>query len=362
MAVSTEQKVGLFFLVSLLVLGIMIELVEDWRPFEKQYPYRAFFKSAVGLKEGDPVRVAGVDAGKVRKIGIEDSRVRIDFYVNAADVVRDDSLAEIRQTNLLGGVFLGLDFGTPGRPLIPVDGEVRTREGTNVDQLISNIDRNQERVFRPLGELVEDSHKPLAEAIRRLERIVTKIDEGQGTVGQLVNNPDLYDQVTDLSTHLNTLLAKLENGEGTMGRLLSDPTLYDNLNRSASNLSEISEQVKAGKGTLGKLVNEEKFYDEATGTLANVRTITDKVNRGEGTLGKLVNEDELYRDVREGVGRINSITTKIDEGQGTIGRLVNEDDLYRDAKTTLHKVEKTVDGMSDTGPLSALGVVLGTLF
>jgi phospholipid/cholesterol/gamma-HCH transport system substrate-binding protein len=45
-----------------------------------------------------------------------------------------------------------------------------------------------------------------------------------------------------------------------------------------------------------------------------------------------------------------------------LGRLVNEDDLYRDAKTTLHKVEKAVDGISDTGPLSALGVVLGTLF
>jgi phospholipid/cholesterol/gamma-HCH transport system substrate-binding protein len=62
------------------------------------------------------------------------------------------------------------------------------------------------------------------------------------------------------------------------------------------------------------------------------------------------------------MARVNSIATKIDEGQGTLGKLVNEDDIYRDAKTTLHKVEKSVDGISDTGPLSALGVVLGTLF
>jgi len=362
MAVSTEQKVGLFFLVSLLVLGIMIELVEDWRPFEKQNDYRAYFRSAVGLREGDPVRVAGVDAGKIRKIGIEDSRVRIDFYVNDANMIREDSLAQIRQTNLLGGVFLGLDFGSADRPAIPVGGEVRTQEGTNVEQLISNIDRNQDRVLRPLGDLVEDSREPLTEAIRRLERIATKIDEGQGTIGLLVNDPGLYDQVTTLSSRLDTLLARLEKGEGTMGKLLSDPSLYDNLNRTANNFSQISEQVKTGKGTLGKLVNDEKLYDEATGALANVRTIADKVNRGEGTLGKLVNEDELYRDVQAGVGRINSIAKKIDEGEGTIGRLVNEDDIYRDTKTTLHKVEKTVDGMSDTGPLSALGVVLGTLF
>lgn len=362
MAVSTEQKVGLFFLVSMLVLGVMIELVEDWRPFEKQYDYRAYFRSAVGLKQGDPVRVAGVDAGKVRRIGLEGNRVRVDFYVNDAAVVREDSLAEIRQTNLLGGVFLGLDFGTAERPPIAAGGEVRTREGTNIDQLISNIDRNQDRVLRPLGDLVEESREPLADAIRRLENITVKIDEGQGTIGLLVNDPGLYDQVTQLSSRLNSLLVRLEKGEGTLGRLLSDPSLYDNLNSTAQNFSQISEQVKAGKGTLGKLVTDDKLYDEASGALANVRTITDKVNRGEGTLGKLVNEDELYDDVREGMGRFASVAKKIDEGQGTLGRLVNEDDLYRDAKTTLHKVEKTVDGMSDTGPLSALGVVLGTLF
>lgn len=362
MAVSTEQKVGLFFLVTLVVLAVMIELVEDWRPFEKQYGYHANFRSAVGLRAGDPVRVAGVDAGKVRRIGLADNKVRVDFYVTDPTVVRADSLAEIRQTNLLGGVFLGLDFGSPDRPVLPIESEVRTREGTNVDQLISNIDRNQDRVLRPLGDLVEESREPLADAIRRLENITVKIDEGQGTIGLLVNDPGLYNQVTTLSSRLNTLLVKLERGDGTLGRLLADPALYNNLNQTAANLNQVSEQVKSGKGTLGKLVNDERFYDEATGALANVRTITGKIGAGEGTLGKLVNEDALYNDVREGVGRINSIAGKIDEGSGTLGRLVNEDDLYRDAKTTLHKVEKTVDGMSDTGPLSALGVVLGTLF
>ena len=362
MVVSTEQKVGLFFLVSLIVLGVLIELVEEWRPLEKQYAYRAYFRSAVGLKVGDPVRVAGVDAGKVRNIGLEDSRVRIDFYVNDVNVVRDDSLAQIRQTNLLGGVFLGLDFGSLDRPVLPVDSEVRTQEGTNIDQLISNIDRNQDRVLKPLGDLVEDSREPMAEAIRRLERIATKIDEGQGTVGLLVNDPGLYDQLSTLSSRLDRLLVRLEDGEGTLGRLLSDPSLYDNLNRTASNFNDITEQVKSGKGTLGKLVNDERLYADSADAMTNVRTVTDKVVSGEGTLGKLVSDDELYREVREGAGRINSIARKIDEGQGTIGRLINEEDLYRDAKTTLHKVEKTVDGMGDTGPLSALGVVLGTLF
>ena len=105
MAISVEQKVGLFFLASLILIAVMIEFVEDWRPFEEQYSYIAKFSSAVGLKVGDPVRIAGVNTGKVQKISIQDSHVRVDFFINRKDSIREDTTAEIRQTNMLGGVF-----------------------------------------------------------------------------------------------------------------------------------------------------------------------------------------------------------------------------------------------------------------
>lgn len=362
MALSTEQKVGLFFLATLILLAIMIELVEDWRPFEDQYAYVAEFNTAVGLKVGDPVRIAGVDVGKVQQIGIEDHHVRVDFYVNREGIIREDTLAQIRQTNMLGGIFLGLDFGTAQGKVLSPGSTVRTQDSANIDQLITNLDRNQDRVLRPLGDLVDESRKPLTEAINRLERIVTKIDEGEGTLGRLVNNPALYDEMTTMSVRLNQVLARLENGEGTLGKLIEDPALYDNLNHTMVNLAELSDQIKSGKGTLGKLIADDKLYDEAARTVANLGQITDDLNQGKGSLGKMLNDDALYDNINSSMARINSIAGKIDEGQGTLGRLINEDDLYRNAKTTLHKVEKSVDGISDTGPLSALGVVLGTLF
>jgi phospholipid/cholesterol/gamma-HCH transport system substrate-binding protein len=362
MAISVEQKVGLFFLSALILLAVMIELVEDWRPFETQYAYLAHFNTSVGLKVGDPVRIAGVDVGKVKNISIEDSHVRVDFFVNREDSVREDTLAQIRQTNMLGGVFLGLNFGSQTSKLLPPGSQVRTEKSTNIDEFITNLDRNQDRVLRPLGDLVDESREPLAEAINRLEKIVTKIDEGEGTLGRLVNNPTLYDEMTTMSSRLNQILARLEKGEGTLGKLITDPTLYDNLNHNLINFADLSGQIKSGQGTLGKLLVDDRFYVEATETVANLNEITDKINQGKGSLGKLLHEDALYDNVRDSMARINSIAGKIDAGHGTLGRLVNEDDLYRDAKTVLHKVEKSVDGISDTGPLSALGVVLGTLF
>ena len=362
MAVSTEQKVGLFFLTTLILLAVMIELVEDWRPFEDQYPYVSYFNYAVGLKVGDPVRIAGVDVGKVKKISIEDHQVRIDFYVNRQDSIRQDSLAQIRQTNMLGGVFLGLDFGSAESKILPPGSSVNTRDSTNIDQLITNLDRNQDRFLRPLGELVDESRESLAETVNRMERIVTKIDEGEGTLGRLVNNPTLYDEMAAMSTRLNQLLVKLESGNGSLGKLIDDPTLYDNLNQTMINLAALSNQIKSGEGTLGKLFVDDRLYNELAMTVGNLNEITARINDGGGSLGKLMHDDALYDNINETLTLVNSIAAKIDEGQGTLGRLVNEDDLYRDAKTTLHKVEKTVDGISDTGPLSALGVVVGTLF
>jgi phospholipid/cholesterol/gamma-HCH transport system substrate-binding protein len=362
MAITSEQKVGLFFLSALIVLGMMIEFVEDWRPFEDQYPYYGFFNSSVGLKVSDPVRIAGVEMGKVRNISIEQNQVRVDFYVNQSDLIREDSVARVRQTNLLGGVFLGLDFGTSlSHPLAP-GSEVKTEEGSNIDELITNIDQNQDRVLRPLGEMVDETRDPLVDAISRLERIMTKIDEGDGTLGKLVNNPVLYDEMSSVSSRLDKLLAKLEAGEGSFGRMMQDPTLFDNLNRTMQNLAELTEQIKSGQGTFGQLVNDQRLYNEATRTLESLRVITEKVGQGEGTLGKLYNDAALYDNLTDTIAHINSIAAKIDDGQGTLGRLINDDDLYRDAKTTLNKVEKSVDGLRDTGPLSALGIVVGTLF
>ncbi len=362
MALSTEKTVGIFFLVAIIALGVMIELVEDWRPFETQYAYNTRFDSAVGIKMGDPVRMAGVEVGKIKAIAIDDHQVRIDFYVTEGIRIKEDSFAEIRQTNLLGGQFLGLNFGSEESPVLPPGSTVASRERVNIDQLITNFDRNQERVFAEFGDFFAESRKPFSDAIARFESISRKIDEGTGTLGRVINDPALYTDLQESVADLRKVLAKLEKGEGSLGRLLQDSSLYDEATVTMANLRNISDRLREGQGTLGRLLVDDSLYDNANETLVQIRSISTKINDGEGTLGLLLHDDALYQETRQAMERIRSIAAKIDDGQGTVGRLINEDDLYREAKTTLHKVEKTVDGLSDTGPLSALGVVLGTLF
>ena len=362
MGLSIEKKVGGFFLIALFSLGVFIELVEDWNPFIGQRDYFTYFSSAVGIKLGDPVRIAGVEVGKVKSIAIEDSKVRIDFYVLDGNVIKTDSYAEIRQTNLLGGQFLGLTFGSADAQPLPSDSEIPSLEKSNIDQLISNFDRNQERVLGTLGDILEKSEGPIVEAAQRIENIVAKIDEGEGMLGKLVNDAALYDDLQNTVASLNQVLRRIENGEGTLGRLVNDSALYEETTATMANLRILSNSLREGEGTLGKLFTDDALYVDASDALAELRAITQKINAGEGTLGKLVNEDSLYIEGEKTLANLSSITTKINEGQGTLGKLVNEDDLYRDTQSAVKKVEKAVDAMGDSGPISVLGTAVGTLF
>ena len=96
--------------------------------------------------------------------------------------------------------------------------------------------------------------------------------------------------------------------------------------------------------------------------MKNFTEISHRINRGEGTAGKLVNDPALYNELKETMGNLKEITRKINEGQGTMGKLVNDDKLYLDAISTLKKTEKAMEGLQDSGPISVIGSVIGTLF
>lgn len=362
MAMTIEKRVGIFFLLSIITLGIMIELVQDWNPFERKIGYASYFKAVVGLKVGDPVLVAGVNVGKVTNIRIDQGRVRTDFEVLVGTEIKEDSIASIGQTSLLGGTYLGVDFGTPSAKLLPAGGVVKGRDAVSIADLLDSFNRNQNETFAMVQDILRESREPFVNLLQRLESVATKVDEGQGTIGRLVNEDEMYIELNQAVAQLRQIVGGVQEGKGTLGKLVVDPGLYDNANATAEQLKKIAEKINSGSGTVGKLVNDDSVYNELSDALADIRKIVAKVNNGEGSLGKFVNDPALYDEATGTAKRANSILTKVDQGQGTLGLLVNEDGLYRKTESTLNKVDRAVGGLSDSGPMSALGTVVGTFF
>lgn len=338
MAISTEKKVGLFFTLGLLILGILLELGGEWAPFEKRLHYTTFLSSTVGLKVGDSVRLAGVDVGKIKEISLEGNRVKVAFYVREGTQIKTDTVASMRLTNLLGGQFLSLSFGSPEARLLPDGSVVKSKEIVNIDMIAENV-----------SELAKDAR--------------TLVNDLNEVVGEN------RDKLSETISNLNSITAKIDRGEGSLAMLLNDKTLYNDASEATRSLKDIAGGINRGEGTIGKLVKDDALYKDAKSAIANlndgmkeVRDITGKINRGEGSIGKLVNDDTLYKDASETTKNLKEITRKINDGQGTIGKLVNEDKLYRDATATLKKTEKAMEGAGDAGPISVLGSIIGTLF
>jgi phospholipid/cholesterol/gamma-HCH transport system substrate-binding protein len=349
MAGSLERKVGFFFLAGMLIFGIMLEVGEKWNPFEQKISYNTYLTSVTGLKVGDPVRLAGVDVGKITKITIIDGKIRIDFEVKPDTVIKADTVASLRLTNLLGGQFLGLSFGSPNAQLLQSGGTVKGKDVANIDIIVDNVSD----VAKDFKEFVIDLNKNQHEVLGKLSAI---LDDNRGTLKDAINNID-------------SITTKIDSGEGSLALLLNDRELYRNANEAAASLKLIAGKIERGEGTFGKLVNDDAIYTDARKAVADikdgmkdVKEIAGKINRGEGTLGKLVNDDALYTDIRDTSHNLKEITGKINSGEGTLGKLVNEDTLYHDATATLKKTEKAMEGLSDSGPISVLGSIIGTLF
>lgn len=349
MALSVEKKVGVFFIAGLIVLGVMLEIGEKWNPFEKRVFYRTYLTSITGLKVGDPVRLSGVDVGKITTITILDDKIQIDFEVKPDTKIRTDSVAGLRLTNLLGGQFLGITFGSPNAPLLEPGGTVKGKDVANIDIIVDNV-----------SDLTKDAKKFIEELNKNQNEVMHKIS---GILDD--NRANLRDSIANL----NSITTKFDRGEGSLALLLNDKALYNNTNETTTYLKDITGKISRGEGSVGKLVNDDAFYNDAKVAMSDIRDsmkdvkdIASKINKGEGTMGRLVNDESLYTELRDASKNISEISRKINDGQGTLGKLVNEDGLYRDTTAAMKKVEKAAEGLGDSGPISVIGSIIGTLF
>lgn len=349
MRLSHEAKVGLFFIVGIILFGLMLEVGNRWKIFDRGVPYRTMLSSSTGLKQGDAVKLAGVEVGAITRISVLDDKVQVDFEVTPGTRIRKDTVAGIRMASMLGGQFLGLSFGSAGSPDLPPGSTVTGAESAGIDALMDSMGS----LTRDARDLVLELNRSQSEVIGR---IAAMLDENRAAVrGSL--------------TGLASITAKLDRGDGSLAMLLNDRSLYGNAVALTGRLNGISERLERGEGTIGRLLNGEDVYREALAAargfnegMRNINELAQRINRGEGTAGRLINDPALYNELKETVANLKEITRKINEGQGTVGKLVNDDKLYRDAISTLKKTEKAMEGLQDTGPISVIGSVIGTLF
>ncbi len=268
--VSIEILVGLFMFVVLIALSVFTIVLSREKLWQDSYSYEFVFTEIGGLREGDAVYLRGMSVGRVKQTQLEKSRVHVFVTLDVPITLRHGYRIDVVDASMLGGKVLKVYEGPENAPVL---GEHVTVLGTKPVEMIAE----------------------LGAAVEGLQRLIQSVERGEGTLGKLVKDDSMYEDISDLTAGLKTIVAKVAAGEGTVGKLLTDDAVYEDASALMANLRDVSDRVASGEGMLGKLVSEdEQLYENLDAAMLAVREISETINAGEGTLGRLVRDARLY--------------------------------------------------------------------
>ena len=371
----SKLRVGIFVLVALLVMGfLIINSTGEFNPFEKKLHLRARFATADGLRQNAEVQLAGVTIGKVEEVKFLppdvgerekiEARISIPEIVDGRPVnerIRTDSTAQLIALSLLSNdKIINITPGTGNG--VPV-------QENDVLNATTTMSINQ------LTQTGNDLLQRINELSVPATNILNKANNGEGTLGRLVNDESLYQnldtavaETRSTVVRLQTTLDKVNRGQGSAGKLLNDPSLYDSLNRSIGRIESISRDLRAGRGSAGKFLTDDALYNDTRAAVSDLRDsvqslrpaldrlnkitgdidlITADLSQGKGTAGKLLKDEQLYDDARAGIARFNSTAERLDlligdaqGGKGTLGKLLTDETLYNNVNQTAGNINQ----------------------
>jgi phospholipid/cholesterol/gamma-HCH transport system substrate-binding protein len=331
----SELKIGVVAVVAIAIAAVTIFTLTGSRGFFwQQYALKARFDNVSGLNTGAPVRLAGFEVGTVTALEFAGEKVDVTFEVNKSQQPRitTGSVAKIGSVSLLGQGAVDITPSTQGTPIA-------------------------EWGYVPSGKApsqISDITDQASAGISELTKLITDVRAGKGTVGKLMTEDQLHDEILGFVAAARELVRGVQQGKGSIGKLLNDPTTADALNASLAHLAtmtksfdEVATKIKAGEGSVGVLLNDETLARSLSDTTTNLKELTARLNRGDGTAGKLLTDPALFNRLTAVSERFDLLVTHLNEGQGTAGQLLKDTRLYEnmngaitDLRTLLSNIQK----------------------
>jgi len=337
--VSREIKVGAFVLVSLIVLGGVVFLLGDERRmFQRHSEMRTSFKDVAGLSRGSPVRMGGVDIGRVVSVGYganpEDHTIFVQMLVVTEESkrIRRDSVATVEGKGLLGDKMVVITPGSLTSAPIAEGEVIQSEESQDIEAIIAN-----------LKETASDAGK----VMQNLEKTTTALAEESFTT-----------DVKESMHHLQELLASIDKGDGYIGRLIHSKEEADNLSstiaafrKSAQELEgllassrSVMNQVKTGPGFAHEVIYGEsgsQALAQVGGAAEELALALRGIRQGDSLAHNLLYEEEsakLVENLNRASADLSAITGDLRQGKGTLGAFLTDPSVYEDIKVLLGNV------------------------
>lgn len=332
-----QLRVGLTVIFASITLAVLVFLMTGQGGlFTKKIFLKSYVDNASGLRPGAPVRLQGVDIGNVTRIRVVPGKepypveVMMKITTKYMDAIRRDSIIQLSTAGVLGETFVDVD-STQAKGPVAQDGDtLPMREQPDIQDVV----RASQGTLQNLDVL-----------LRRVDRIVSFVESGQGSIGKLIYDPALYNQLNSTVREFQGIVNTINSGQGSIGKLINDDELYNKANASVDKLNHIVTEIDNGQGTVGKLIKDPSLYNNANETIAKANKLMDDVNAGHGTLGLLAKDEQFRAKLNDTMNRLNDLSAKLNSTQGSAGLFINDPSFYNNTNKLLTDSQSLVQAI-----------------
>lgn len=275
-------RLGIFIFIGTILLVLSIFLIGNKEKlFVSTLEIKTYFNQIEGLKTGAPVRLSGYDIGSVSEIKLVDGKtgnveVKMRIETNLIHFIRLDSYASIETEGLVGKKIVSITPGSADQEVVRDGGVLKSRNPVNIAAII---------------EQTESTMAYLKNLIKDLSEIISKTNQGEGTIGKLVNDEKLYYSAVQITQTADKSLKEMTGRLTEISDILVDlgknvKGIINNVDDATADVKNLISNIEKGEGIAGAILTDKKLGDSLKTMIANFTKTSDDMRSATSSLSE----------------------------------------------------------------------------
>ncbi len=263
-----EKIAGIFVICVIAMLIALIAIIGKGRSWFKSYvTYYAMFDESYNLKVNGDIKLYKADIGKIKNITPAENKVKMELLIleEFASRIRAGTIITVESPTFIGSEYISVYPGNSDEPLIAENGVIPSREKKSIADIMEEfqIEKTAKMLiktiqdFANVAQTLENPSGPLFSAVEEfrdtfanLQKITASINNGKGTIGDLINSKKTMDSVNDITVSINKATVSINKVIASVDGVVAS------LKRTAQNVEQGSEDVPKITNTTIKGIEE----------------------------------------------------------------------------------------------------------
>jgi hypothetical protein len=288
-------RVAVVGVVAAAITASLVYLLTGGTLLQSKATIYVYVPDVTGLAAGSPVRVDGIDVGKVAWTRLARSNdpnrvvsVALQVELERLASIPVDSYANLTADNLVGDMFVDITSGRSDQHVAP-GGEVPYKVSLGV---LKSLDMTQ-----------------FETQLRAMDATLLDIEEARSPVGKFVVGEDMYNDLRRRTSEIERGMRAAASTTTAVGKVLYSDELYRKISQDVQDLDRGLQRLQAGQGSGGQWLRDDARYNQARGQIADLRRSIAGMRASE-----FVKSDGMYAEWNRGLARL---VQKVDEANAT---------------------------------------------